>query len=157
MYLRLLVFLQQFLFQLVLLPLCHFASLPFTAICKACSGNYFAFLHFFLLGMVLITASYTHKPLFIVLQALCVSNLIPWIYLSLPLHNHQFSSVQFSRSLISDSLRLHGLQHAKPPCPSLTPTVYSNSYPSSQWCHATLLSSVVPFSSAFNLSQHQGL
>ena len=56
-------------------------------------------------------------------------------------------SVQFSRSVVSDSLRPHGLQHAKPPCPSPTPGVSSNSCPSSWWCHSTISSSVVPFSS----------
>ena len=48
---------------------------------------------------------------------------------------------------MSDSLRPHGLQHARPPCPSPTPGVYSNSCPSCQWCHPTISSSVVPFSS----------
>ena len=57
------------------------------------------------------------------------------------------SSVQFSCSVVSDSLRPHGLQHTRPPCPSPTPGVYSNSCPSSQWCHPNLPSSVVPFSS----------
>ena len=57
------------------------------------------------------------------------------------------SSVQFSRSVVSDSLRPHELQHIRPPCPSVTPGVYSNSCPSSQWCHPAVLSSVVPFSS----------
>ena len=56
-------------------------------------------------------------------------------------------SVQFSCSVVFDSLRLHELQHARPPCPSPTPRVYSSSYPSSQWCHPAILSSVVPFSS----------
>ena len=56
-------------------------------------------------------------------------------------------SVQFSRSVVSDSLWPHGLQQAMPPCPSLTPRVYSNSSPLSQWCHPTTSSSVVPFSS----------
>ena len=55
-------------------------------------------------------------------------------------------SVQFSRSVMSDSLRPHGLQHARPPTPSPTPVVYSNSCPLSQWCHPTVSSSVVPFS-----------
>ena len=55
-------------------------------------------------------------------------------------------SVQFSRSVESDSLRPRGLQHARPPCPSPTPRVYSNSCPSSRWCHSTISSSVVPFS-----------
>ena len=56
-------------------------------------------------------------------------------------------SVQFSRSVVSDSLRPHESQHAKPPCPSPTPRVYSNSCPSSYWCHPAISSSVVPFSS----------
>ena len=53
---------------------------------------------------------------------------------------------QFSHSVISDSLRPHGLQHTRPPCPSPTPRAYSNSCPSSQWCHPTISSSVIPFS-----------
>ena len=57
-----------------------------------------------------------------------------------------FSSVQFSCSVVSDSLRPHGPQHARPPCPSPTPRVYSNSSPLSWWCHPTI-SSFVPFSS----------
>ena len=57
------------------------------------------------------------------------------------------SSVQFSRSVMSDSLQPHGLQHTRPPCPSPTPRVYSNSCPLSQWCHPSISSSVVPFSS----------
>ena len=59
----------------------------------------------------------------------------------------QFSSLQFSRSVVSDSLWPHEPQHARPPCPSLTPRLYSNSCPSSQWCHPAISSSVVPFSS----------
>ena len=58
-----------------------------------------------------------------------------------------FSSVQFSRSVASDSLWPHESQHARPPCPSSTPGVYSNSCPSSQWCHPAISSSVIPFSS----------
>jgi len=59
----------------------------------------------------------------------------------------QFSSVQFSRSVVSDSLRPHESQHARSPCPSPTPRVHSDSHPLSQWCHPTISSSVVPFSS----------
>ena len=59
----------------------------------------------------------------------------------------QFSSVQFSFSVVSNSLWPHEPQHARPPCPSPTPGVYSNSCPLSQWCHPTISSSVVPFSS----------
>ena len=58
-----------------------------------------------------------------------------------------FSSVQFSRSVVSDSLRPHESQHSRPPCPSQTPGVYSNSCPSSRWSHPAISSSVVPFSS----------
>ena len=55
----------------------------------------------------------------------------------------------FSRQVVSNSLQPHGLQHARPPCPSPTPRVYSNSCPLSQWCHPTISSSVIPFSSHF--------
>ena len=58
-----------------------------------------------------------------------------------------FSSVPFSCSVMSDSLRPHEPQHARPPCPSPTPGVHSDLCPSSQWCHPTISSSVVPFSS----------
>ena len=57
------------------------------------------------------------------------------------------SSVQFSQSVVSDSLWSHGLQHARLPCPSPSPGAYSNSCPSSRWCHPSISSSVVPFSS----------
>ena len=57
------------------------------------------------------------------------------------------SSVQFSHSVVSDSLRPHKSQHARPPCPSSTPGVHSDSRPSSWWCHPAISSSVVPFSS----------
>ena len=57
------------------------------------------------------------------------------------------SSVEFSCSVVSSSLRLHGLQHARLPCPSPAPGAYSNSCPLNWWCHPTISSSVVPFSS----------
>ena len=56
-------------------------------------------------------------------------------------------TVQFSHSVMSDSLWPHGLQHARPPCPSPNPGVYSDSCPLNQWCQPTMLSSVVLFSS----------
>ena len=59
----------------------------------------------------------------------------------------QHHSVQFSHSVVSDSLRPHELQHTRPPCPSPTPRVHLNSCPSSRWCHPAISSSVVPFSS----------
>ena len=72
-------------------------------------------------------------------------------------------SVQFSCSVVSDSLWPHELQHARPPCPSPSPRVHSHSCPSSQWCHPGISSSVVPFfscrqslpaSESFPMSQH---
>ena len=59
----------------------------------------------------------------------------------------QFISVQFSHSVVSNSLQSHESQHARPPCPSPTPGVHSDSSPSSQWCHPAISSSVIPFSS----------
>ena len=68
-----------------------------------------------------------------------------WIYVSgLDL---SIISRQFSRSVMSDSLWLHGLHHTRLPCPSLSPTVCSDSCPLSQWCYPTISSSVIPFSS----------
>ena len=60
---------------------------------------------------------------------------------------HPTCSVQFSPSVMSDSLQPHELQHARPPCPSPTPGVHPNPCPLSRWCHSTISSSVVPFSS----------
>ena len=64
-------------------------------------------------------------------------------------------SVQFSRSVVSDSLRPHELQHSRPPCSSPSPGVHSDSCPSSQWYHPAISSSVVPFSSCPQSLQHQ--
>ena len=78
-------------------------------------------------------------------------NLMP-IYISMhfsissPPLNIQFSSVQFTRSVVSDSLRPHESQHARPPYSSPSPGVHSDSCPSSPWCHPAISSSVVPFS-----------
>ena len=60
---------------------------------------------------------------------------------------YKFSSVQFSRSVMSDSLWPHESQHSRPPCPSPTPGVHPNPRPLSQWCHPAISSSVSPFSS----------
>ena len=62
-------------------------------------------------------------------------------------HSLLFITVQFSRSVVSDSLRPRELEHTRPPCPSPTPGVHSNSRPLSQWCHLAISSSVIPFSS----------
>ena len=63
------------------------------------------------------------------------------------LSTYFFSSVQFGCSVVSDSWQPRGLQHTRPPCPSSAPRVYSNSCPSSRWCHPTISSFVIPFSS----------
>ena len=73
-----------------------------------------------------------------------------WITLQYTWDYHNVAnqlSVQFSHSVVSDSLQPHESQHARPPCPSPPPGVYSNSCPSSGWCHPAISSSVVPFSS----------
>ena len=79
----------------------------------------------------------------------------PWILVSIGVlepipcryQRMTISSVQFSRSVVSDSLRPHESQNTRPPCPSPAPGVHSDSHPSSQWCHPAISSSVVPFSS----------
>ena len=63
-----------------------------------------------------------------------------------------FNSVQFSRSVVSDSLRPHESQHARPPCPSPSPGVHSNSRPSSWWCHPAISFSFIPFSTCPKIS-----
>ena len=70
---------------------------------------------------------------------------VPVLFFFFP--QHSLWTVQFSLSVVSDSLRPHGLQHAKLLCPSPAPRAWSNSYPSSWWCHPTISSSVLPFSS----------
>ena len=91
-----------------------------------------------------------------------ISLSVPWspisqVYLSIAVHKESLHSFlwllntpwsdQISRSVVSDSLRPHESQHARPPCPSPTPGVHWDSRPSSQWCHPAISSSVVPFSS----------
>ena len=70
-----------------------------------------------------------------------------WYVINLPQYPEDSSSVQFSHSVVSNSLQPHELQHTRPPCPSPTPGVHPNPCPLSQWCHPTISSSVVPFSS----------
>ena len=70
-----------------------------------------------------------------------------WFFKIIKCSSYPFSSVQLSRSVVSDSLRPHELQHARPPCPSPTLGIHPNPCPLSQWCHLAISSSVVPFSS----------
>ena len=76
-----------------------------------------------------------------------VKLLISFTSVKIFLKGFQVLSVQFSRSVMSDSLRPHEPQHARPPCPSPTPGVHPNPCPLSRWCHPTISSFVVPFSS----------
>ena len=69
----------------------------------------------------------------------------------------QHRLVQFSHSVISNSLWTHEPQHARPPCPSPTPRVHPNPCPLSRWCHPTIQSSVAPICPCLNISQHQSL
>ena len=64
-----------------------------------------------------------------------------------------FCSIHFNHSVMSDSLWPRGLQHSRPPCPSPTPRAYSNSWPLSRWCHPTISSSVISFSSCLQSFQ----
>ena len=82
------------------------------------------------------------SPSFII--KIFISSLRRWSFF---LSANDFEVSQFSCSAVSDSLRPHGLQHARLPYPSPTPGAYSDSCPSNRWCHPTILSSVVPFSS----------
>ena len=84
-------------------------------------------------------------------EACSASSIIVWLQVGLP-----FSSFQFSHSVLSDSLQPHGLQHARPPCPSPTPRVYSDSCPLSWWCHPTTSSTVIPFFSSLQSSPASG-
>ena len=85
-----------------------------------------------------------------------------WVHLLFAWNYHNIvnwlcsNSVQFSHSVVSHSLQPHGLQHAKLPCPSPTPRAYSNSHPSSWWCHPTISSSVIPFSPFLQFSPASG-
>ena len=69
---------------------------------------------------------------------------------------YRFLSIQFSCTVMSDSLRPHGLHHTRPSCPSPTLGIYSNSCPLSQWCHPTISSSVIPFSSSLQSFPESG-
>ena len=89
-------------------------------------------------------------------MAFCIYLYYYYIYIYIYIHIHTgiyrciyiyIYSIQFSHSVVSDSLRPHELQHTRPPCPSPTPGVHSNSCPLSWWCHPTISSSVFPFSS----------
>ena len=89
-----------------------------------------------------------HEHLIIILVAYYLWEFLKWTLICTDLFFYLFDgSGQFSHSVVSDSLQPHEQQHAKPPCPSPTPRAHPNPCPLSQWCHPTISSSVVPFSS----------
>ena len=88
---------------------------------------------------------------------LCSGYFVSTVLLPNSLPRISSECVPFSRSVVSDSLRPHGLQHTRLPCPSPTQWAYSKSCPSSQWCHSAISSSVVPSPPAPSPSQHQSL
>ena len=89
----------------------------------------------------------THGSFSIMGKLWIVLSAFPWLLEFAEAFYWYFSPVQFSCSVLSDSLRPHELQHSRLPCPSPTPRVHSDSRPSSHWCHPAISSSVVPFSS----------
>ena len=97
------------------------------------------------LGKEYITAVYCH-PAYLTSMQSTSCEMPSWMKHKLESRFPGEISVQFSRSVMSDSLRPHGLQHVRPPFPSPTPRVYSNLCPLSRRCHPTISSSVVPFS-----------
>ena len=113
-----------------------------------CHGHYWCCFHYFKKLWILCCLhkyeSWFHFMLFGKVEG---RSLLCLIRLNLLLFCGKLSSVQFSRSVVSDSLWPHELQHARPLCPSPTPGVHPNSRPSSWWCHPAISSSVVPFSS----------
>ena len=119
--------------------------------CKLCSPFCCSFDEF--VEEKVISLSYSSAILTPPLSYIFLHRLIPWF--SILFHwshcccyaNIELLSVQFSHSVMSDSLWPHELQHARRPCPSPTPRIHPNPCPSSQWCHPTMSSSVIPFSS----------
>ena len=104
------------------------------------------FLHLFKLGFQSIMDSIlVNVPC--ILEKNAHSAFVGVIFLNVSMIKLLINSVQFSPSVVSNSLRPHELQHTRPPCPSPTPGVHSNSRPSSGWCHPAISSSVIPFSS----------
>ena len=100
---------------------------------------------FFLEALFLYADICIHKTRILSIYVVDRSSVV-WLYI-LNKIDMNISSVQFSRSVMSDSLPPHEPQHARPPCPSPTPGVHWDSRPSSWWCHPAISSSVVPFSS----------
>ena len=87
------------------------------------------------------------KSIYLKLYYFLIVSKITWLTIIFSKLGVQFSSVQFSCSIMSNSFQPHESQHARPPCPSPNPGVYSNSCPSSRWCHPAISSSVIPSSS----------
>ena len=94
----------------------------------------------------IIHCSFPNPPLYLLILATDFNTAV-WTRMLEIIMDFSFLSVQFSRSVMSDSLWPHESQHARPPCPSPAPGVHSNSRPSSRWCHPAISSSAIPFSS----------
>ena len=105
--------------------------------------------HIFLNQLPVVQSLLLNRYLLIKRSSFLVSSLfsLSWYWFLICRQLFGFILVQFSRSVMSDTLWCHELQHARPPCPSPTPRVHPNPCPSSRWCHPTISSSVVPFSS----------
>ena len=140
---------------LFLHPLGYLLSSPYPSLCNICyhSNILSSWISSF---PSFPTELWLCSLLFVFSLVLTISFLGGLLFFS-PLSNASFeSSVQFSWSVMSDSLPPHGLQHARPPCPSPTPGACSNSCPSSQWCHPTISSCVIPFSSCLQSFPESG-
>ena len=99
----------------------------------------------FIIYFILHNISFQHIISINMINVKMISKIVYILFFVVSLWNLVNSVSQFSRSVVSDSLRPHEPQHAPPPCPSPTPGVHSNSRPSSRWCHPVMSSSVVPF------------
>ena len=126
--------------------LCHWANMEAYPIPEA-SGTFSA---------IKATPCLPPHPLLTTVSSQKTPSSAPWLPELFHISQPSVGSVQSSHSVVSNSLWPHGLQHARLPCPSPTPGAYSNSGLSSQWCHPTISSTVIPFSSCLQSSPASG-
>ena len=116
--------------------------------CQIIRIKYFHFFDWDVIYITKLGSNFITILKYTILRYLVIHVTTPYLILKLfEWINKMFIYRQFSCSVVSYSLQLHGLQHARLPCLSPTPKAYSNSCPSSQWCHPAISSSVIPFSS----------